>query len=326
MRILWFGRNADARSIDDASEMTWFERLDDGAVDVLLSGSVPRGGDDLTDVALFAQALADAAVASPRPSGELAELLVDGLSPAKFDAVASSAKRQPNKRKRTVLETALAKLTSLGLAAKTSVAGATVLATMTIGAGAAGALPAPVQETAADVVSAVSPFEIPRPDVAPADTGAPDDVRTSTDGDPAANDHGHDDVRTPSDGDPAANDHGQAVSHTARTTDAEGCERGHEIAEVGGGNPGDCVDGTDVERGEVPPNRGLTTAAERAADEAQQHLDAAAGHDAAAPDARQHGREGADAGQSGGDTAADASRRDQDNGEQGGDAAAAARP
>lgn len=314
MRILWFGRNADARSIDDASEMTWFDRLDDGAVDVLLSGSVPRGGDDLTDVALFAQALADAAVASPRPSAELAGLLVDGLSPAEFDAVASSAKRQPNKRKRTVLETVLAKLTGLGLAAKTSVAGATVLAAMTVGAGTAGALPDPVQETAADVVSAVSPFEIPRPGAAPADAGAPDDVRTSTDGDPAANDHG------------------QAVSQTARTTDAEGCERGHEIAEVAGGNPGDCVDGTDVQRAEVPPNRGPATAAERAADEAQQHLDAAAdaGHDAAVPDAQQHGREEADAGQSGGHTAPDgspdASRRDQDSGEQGGDAAAASRP
>lgn len=276
--------------------MTPFDRLDDGAMDVLASGRVPPGRDDLADVAQFAAALVDAAVATPRPSAELAALLVEGLTPAESDAVASSssARRKPKKRKRTVLETALAKLASLGLAAKASLAVAAVLAATT-GAGAAGALPDSMQEAAADVVSAVSPFEIPRPDeaAAPADAGPPDEVNI------------------PTDGDPEANDHGQAVSDTARATDAEGCERGHDVAEVAGGDPAECVDSGSVAPAEAPADTRSDTTAEDAADEAQQHLDAAAdasqlGQDHAAEtsiDAKQQDQQADDAAQRGSDAA-----------------------
>jgi hypothetical protein len=269
---------------------------------VLASGRVPPGRDDLTDVARFAAALRNAAVASPRPSAELAALLAEGLSPAEFDAVASSssANRQPKKRKRTVLETALAKLASLGLAAKATAAVAALLAATT-GAGAAGALPNSIQQAAADVVSAVSPFEIPRPEdaVAPADAGAPGDVNI------------------PTDGDPEANDHGQAVSDTARTTDAEDCERGHEVAEVAGGDPAECVDSGSVEPAETPADPGSDTAAEDAADEDPAAEDAAA--DASQLDQDNAAETSAEAAE----TSAEAEQQADDAGQDGSDTAEA---
>lgn len=257
MRILRSGRNGHASVADDEDEMTWFEHDGDGALYLLASRDIPPGRDDLSDLDVFLAALKEAAVASPRPSPELAVLLAEGLSPAAPAATPSSCPGdgRPKRRKRIVLETALAKLASLGLAAKASVAGATLLAATT-GAGVAGALPDPAQEAAADAVSTVSPFEVPRPDDAavPADAGAPDDVDV-----PAA-------------GDPAANDHGQKVAETARTTDAEGCERGQQIAQVAGGDPDGCVHAGGDARPETPADHGLETAAEQAGDEAQPGL------------------------------------------------------
>lgn len=306
MSILRSGRNDDVLPGDHGDEMTPFDRLDDSAMDVLASGRVPPGRDDLIDVAQFAAELVDAAVATPPPSAELAALLAEGLSPAESDAVASSssASRKPKKRKRTVLDTALAKLASLGFAAKSSVAVAALLAATT-SAGAAGALPDSMQKTAADVVSAVSPFEISRPDdaAAPADAGAPDEVNI------------------PTEGDPEANDHGQAVSDTARTTEAEGCERGHEVAEAAGGDPAECVDSRSVAPAEAPADRRSDTAAEDAADEAQQHAaDEAQEHLDAAAGASQRGQDNAD------ETSIDAKQQDRqadDAAQRGSDAAEA---
>lgn len=281
MRILRIVRNGDAPSSDDGDEMTLFDRVDDDAIDVLASGVVPPGRDDLNDVVRFAAALEDAAMVSPRPSAELAALLVEGLSPTEPDVVACSVRGPSKRRIRPVLETALARLAGLGVAAKVSVAGAAVVAATT-GAGATGALPEPVVDTMTDVVSTVSPFEIPRPD----DAGAPD--AAGAPGDAAAPDHAGapEDVTVPDRGDPAANDHGQAVSDTARTTDAEGCDKGHEVAQVAGGDPGACVDGGGDAAAAVAPKPDAR--AERAADGGEQGLETAA-------DAAQAGQDAADA-------------------------------
>lgn len=138
--------------------------LDDEAIESLLAGDAPAD-EELADLAVFVDALRGHAVAAPppRPSAELAALLSDGLTateppiPAPVEAVRPPAW---GRRRRMVLETALAKLTALGLTAKVGVATAAVAAATT-GAGAAGALPGPVQDAVADAVGAVTPFQLP---------------------------------------------------------------------------------------------------------------------------------------------------------------------
>lgn len=287
MRILRSGRNGDALSADDRDEMTLFDRVDHDAIDVLASGVVPPGRDDLNDVVWFAAALEDAAMVSPRPSPELAALLVEGFSPTESDLVGSSVRGQSRKRIRPVLETALAKLASLGVAAKVSVASAAVLAATT-GAGATGALPGPVQDTMADVVSTVSPFEIPRSGDAgaPGDAGVTDDAGAPEDAGVPDHAGAPEDVTMPDRGDPAANDHGQAVSNTARTTVAEGCDKGHEVAKVAGGDPAACADGGEAAAAPAAPKP--DAGAERDADEGEQG-------DETAADAAEAGQDAADA-------------------------------
>jgi hypothetical protein len=289
MNFPWFGRNTRALPGDHKDEMTPFDVLDDDAMDVLASGHFPPGRDDLAGVAAFAAALRDVAAASTRPSAELAALLAEGLSPAEDRgtvASRSSAGRHRMRRKPAMLETALAKLGSLGFAAKASAVVVGLLATTT-GVAAAGGLPDAAQEAAADAVSAISPFEIPRAD----------EAAERAENQPA-------NPANSANNDPEANDHGQAVADTARTTDAEGCERGHEVAEAAGGHPADCAD---------PAGGGPADAPEQAADTGRQHRDAAA-------DASQLGQDNT------ADVRADTEHRDEhadDAGQRGTDAAEA---
>ncbi len=289
-------RNAGGGAGDDVYEMIRRNRLDDRAADALFSGRVPPGREDLADVAGFAEALRSAASEAPEPSPDLAAILASGLSTDKGDLPAMAGSNVqgpapqaglPKWRIKKMLEIALAKLASLGLAAKIGVASAAVVAG-TAGAGAGGLLPGAVQDAVAGTVEAVTPFDLP-------DSG---------------------DVDLEEVADPAENDHGQTVSETARTTDAEGCERGHEIATTAGGDPEDCVEETEegeVEtesRPEEPGDEGRTTADTNAGDNGQEGRDTA---DDAATNQRTYGESKASENQR---TGEDASTGGQQTGEE----------
>ncbi|MGH3442555.1 MAG: hypothetical protein ACRDUY_11055 [Nitriliruptorales bacterium] len=263
-------RNGNGEAGDHRGEMTRRNRLDDRATDALFSGRVPSGREDLADVADLVEALRAAASVSPRPNADLAAVLTEGLSTEKGDlpATAGSNVNRPApqaaglpkwRKARRMIEIAVAKLGALGLAAKVGVASAAVVAG-TVGGGAAGVLPGPVQDAVAATVEAVTPLDLP--DSADAEADVADA------------------------GDPDANDHGQEVSDFATTTDLEGCERGIAIAELAGGDPDEpaeeCVqgddegDGDDAEgRPDEPGVEGRGTADENADENAEEGLDTA---------------------------------------------------
>lgn len=164
------GRNANAEANDYLGEMTRRNRLDARTADGLLSGRVPPGCQDLADVARFVEVLRATASAPPRPNVELAVVLAEGLSADTGDlpvtvgsnlyGPAPQVAVLPKRRMRKMLQVALAKLAGLGLVAKAGAASAAVVVATT-GAGAAGVLPAPVQDGVADAVGTVTPFEFP---------------------------------------------------------------------------------------------------------------------------------------------------------------------
>lgn len=257
-------RNTGGDSRDYVGEMTRRNRSDDRAADALFSGRVPPGHEDLAFVASLASALRSTASKAPEPHPGLAAVLSEGLSTDKGDlpVMAGSnvhAHEAPGlpkwRRSKKMLEIALAKLTTLGLAAKVGIASAAVVAGAT-GAGAAGVLPAPAQDAVAASIEAVTPFDLP------------DSV---------------DDAVSLVAEDPAENDHGQNVSDVATSSEAEGCERGHEIATAAGGEPGDCEEEVEEEpvvedegsRPENPGAEGRTTADTNAGDNGQEGRDTA---------------------------------------------------
>jgi hypothetical protein len=113
--------------------------LDDRVVEALLAGRPVPGHDDLHDVlALLRATVVDAA---PAPSPALAAALEHGIAAFPARDVAPRGRRW---------------------AVRAAVA-ATVTAAMGLTAASASALPAPVQSAVADVVGALTPFELPRP-------------------------------------------------------------------------------------------------------------------------------------------------------------------
>lgn len=144
---------------DYDDEMLRRTRLDEEAFEALVAGHQPAADD------LLASFVEDVQLATmgttPEPTPALATLFTDGLSTEKGDLPATAASNVtgpapqaaglPKWRKRTMIETALAKLASLGLAAKLGVAaGAVTLAGSA--AAATGTLPGPAQDRVADAV------------------------------------------------------------------------------------------------------------------------------------------------------------------------------
>ena len=150
---------------------------DDSAVEdafeALLAGRpVPEGAAGL---AAFTEAVRTSATRPGRPNAALAELLATGLltdqsSPSVRTATSagSASQRRPSRvrtrRRPAMIVTALiAKFLSAGAVAQAAT-GATVAVVAFTGVGAVGALPDPVQDTFATVVSEITPLQPPTSD------------------------------------------------------------------------------------------------------------------------------------------------------------------
>jgi hypothetical protein len=134
---------ADAPGGDQAFE---------NAFEAYLSGRpVPA---EAADLAAFAGAVRTSATVPGRPNAALTELLATGLL---VDQPPLSARTAKRRRRRMWFFTALfAKIASAGAIAQAATGAGIVLVGVT-GLGAAGALPAPVQHTFSNVVSAITP-------------------------------------------------------------------------------------------------------------------------------------------------------------------------
>ena len=146
---------------------------DDSAVEdafeALLSGRpVPEGAAGL---AAFTEAVRTSAIRQGRPNAALAELLATGLltdqsSPSVRTARSAGSAPERRSRVRTrrrpamIFTALLAKFLSAGAVAQAAT-GATVAVVAFTGVGAVGALPDPVQDTFATVVSEITPIEPP---------------------------------------------------------------------------------------------------------------------------------------------------------------------
>lgn len=134
--------------------------LSDAAIARLLAGGRPDDA-HLDDLADFVAALHRAVADTPqRPSHALAEVFADGLDPAGSSYALITAHPSRSAQARSLMRTAVTRFAAFGLFAKLSL-GAAVAAAATTGAGAAGVLPAPVQDAVAGVVGTVMPFELP---------------------------------------------------------------------------------------------------------------------------------------------------------------------
>jgi hypothetical protein len=144
------------------------------------------------DLAVFAEAVRETATAPGRPNAALAELLATGLltdqsSPSVRTARSAGAppsrgtSRTRNRRRfAMIFPVILAKILSAGAVAQAAT-GAGIVVVVVTGAGAAGALPDPLQDTVATVVETVTPLELPSTD----DDQAPDEEAPETPTDPA---------------------------------------------------------------------------------------------------------------------------------------------
>src|SRR3712207_1097413 len=144
-------------------------QLDD-AFDAYLAGRpVPA---EVAAIAEFADSVRAMSARPGRPSAGLAELLTTGLLPGaaapsaapvpppRKAATAAPGRRTRRSRMFTVLAAAVAKFASVG-AVPQATAGVGV-ALVTVGsAGAAGVLPAPLQDGVATTIEAVTPFNLP---------------------------------------------------------------------------------------------------------------------------------------------------------------------
>lgn len=151
---------------DDADEMFQGHHLDDAIIDRILSGRRVDGEHDLTS---FMEDVQIALTAPPVPSAALMGVFADGLSHVKGDLPATAASNVtgpeiqaaglPQRKRKHMLEIALAKLGTMALVAKMGVAAGAV----TLGATAAaavGTLPAPAQDLASDAAARAG-IEIP---------------------------------------------------------------------------------------------------------------------------------------------------------------------
>ncbi len=150
---------------------------DDSAVEdafeALLAGR--PGPEGAAGLAAFTEAVRTSATRPGRPNAALAELLATGLltdqsSPSVRTATSagSAPQWQPSRvrtRRRTtvILSALIAKFLSAGALAQAAT-GATVAVVAFTGVGAVGALPDPVQDTFATVVSEITPIEPPTSD------------------------------------------------------------------------------------------------------------------------------------------------------------------
>jgi hypothetical protein len=152
---------------DDSSE---------DAFEALLAGRpVPEGAAGL---AAFTEAVRTSATRPGRPSAALAELLATGLltdqsSPSARTARSAgspparrSSRVRIRRRTAMIFPILIAKFLSAGAVAQAATGGVVVVVAFT-GVGAAGALPAPVQDTFATVVESVTPLEPPTSDETP---------------------------------------------------------------------------------------------------------------------------------------------------------------
>jgi hypothetical protein len=138
--------------------------------------------EEAADLAVFAEAVRTTATAPGRPNAALAELLATGLltdqsSPSTRTARSAGAppsrgtSRTRNRRRFTMIFPVLiAKFLSAGAVAQAA-AGAGVVLVAVTGVGAAGALPAPVQDTFSTVVATVTPLEAPTSEETGDETG-----------------------------------------------------------------------------------------------------------------------------------------------------------
>jgi hypothetical protein len=155
---------------DVGDEMTG-DQLDEGFERFLAGRPVPPGG---AAVVAFAEEVRQVAAQPGRPSAQLAELLATGLLTDLADTSAGSvaavsvpaaqrAAGRPRRRRRKMIEfltAGLLKLASAGAIAQAAT-GVTVAVVGVTGAGAAGALPGPVQSAVAGAVEFLTPLEFP---------------------------------------------------------------------------------------------------------------------------------------------------------------------
>jgi uncharacterized membrane protein YgcG len=144
------------------------------AFEAYLAGRPVPGdaADSIQAVAAFSEAVRASATQPGRPNAALAELLATGLltdqsSPSTRTARSAGAppsrgvSRIRNRRRfAMIFPVLLAKFLSAGAVAQAATGAGIVLVTVT-GAGAAGALPDPLQNTVATAVETVTPFEFP---------------------------------------------------------------------------------------------------------------------------------------------------------------------
>ncbi|TQN35674.1 hypothetical protein FHU33_4902 [Blastococcus colisei] len=169
-------------------------QLDDAFEAYLAGRLVPA---EAAPLALFADSVREMSARPGRPSAGLAELLVTGLltgsvdgstepAPTARGAAATALPGRSRRRSRmfTVLAAGLAKFASAGAVAHATAGVGVALAGVT-SAGAAGVLPAPIQDGVATTIEAVTPFELPDsaddraslPEQAGVpETGAPDEL------------------------------------------------------------------------------------------------------------------------------------------------------
>ena len=157
---------------DYANEMHKPRALDDRAVEAFFAGRSLPADEDL--LGTFAQSVrAFSHQPAPTPRGELAAVLMDGLTIEKGDLPVTAVSNATGPRREAsglpkwrrprmtaLLSALITKLGALGLAAKAGLAIALTAAGVTA-AGAAGALPGPVQNAVSHAVSDVSPFTFP---------------------------------------------------------------------------------------------------------------------------------------------------------------------
>lgn len=147
-----------SQSDDGAAEMTTSQGStdDDAAAERLLRG---RPVDGANDLATLVEQLRRLRSQPPAPNAALAVLLAKGFDPASTSA-AADVPVWPAVPRRGLLRHPAARVAGLSLLAKIALGGGVAVAGVGSAAG-AGVLPAVVQDRVAQVVGALTPFEVP---------------------------------------------------------------------------------------------------------------------------------------------------------------------